>query len=223
VVTTFRLMSLFSWDVTAVLTGLGIGGLAFALGAQDALKNLFGSFTLLVDRPFVVGESVKIGNHEVGTVEVVGLRSTRIRTADDTLLIVPNSSLTTTDITNFGRRRFRRYATRIGVAYSTPRERLIAFRGGIRELIRRQPRTLKDRFAVAIHELAASAVEVLVTVYFDVTDSAQELEARDAFILDVLRLAEELNVELAYPTQTIHLVPSAEEQVVLAAGRYPKG
>ena len=73
VVTLFHLMSLFSWDMTAVLTGLGIGGLAFALGAQDALKNLFGSFTLLADRPFVVGEIVQIGSQDLGVVEVVGL------------------------------------------------------------------------------------------------------------------------------------------------------
>jgi MscS family membrane protein len=208
--TLFHLMALFSWDVTAVLTGLGIGGLAFALGAQDSLKNLFGSFTLIADRPFVVGESVKIGNHEVGVVEVVGLRSTRIRTADDTLLIVPNSNLTTTEITNYGRRRYRRFQTRIGVAYATPPERLIAFRDGIKELVGKQERTRKDHFEVAVHELAASAVEVLVNVYFEAADRQQELAARDAFILEILRLAEELNVELAYPTQTIHLVPSAE-------------
>lgn len=225
----FHLMALFSWDVTAVLTGLGIGGLAFALGAQDALKNLFGSFTLLADRPFVVGEIVKIGNHELGVVEVVGLRSTRVRTSDDTLLIVPNSNLTTLDITNYGRRRYRRYVTRIGIAYGTPLDRLAAFRDGVQDLIRRQPRTRKDRFEVAVHDLAASAVEVLVNVYFEVADYHQELEARDALILDVLRLAEDLHVELAYPTQTIHLVPPAEPAgrsdgpAVVAASRAPRG
>jgi MscS family membrane protein len=210
VITLFHLMALFSWDMTAVLTGLGIGGLAFALGAQDSLKNLFGSFTLIADRPFVVGESVKIGAHDVGTVEVVGLRSTRIRTTDDTLLIVPNSTLTTTEITNYGRRRFRRYQTRIGVAYTTSLEQLTAFRDGLRELIRKQERTRKDHFEVAINELAASAIEILVNVYFEVEDRHQELEARDALILDVLRLAEQLKIELAYPTQTVHLVPHGE-------------
>jgi MscS family membrane protein len=208
--TLFHLMALFSWDVSAVLAGLGIGGLAFALGAQDSLKNLFGSFTLIADRPFVVGESVKIGNHEVGVVEVVGLRSTRIRTADDTLLIVPNSNLTTTEITNYGRRRYRRYQTRIGVAYATPPEKLIAFREGIKELVRKQERMRQDHFEVAVNELAASAVEVLVNVYFEAADRQQELAARDTLILEILRLAEELGIELAYPTQTIHLVPPAE-------------
>jgi MscS family membrane protein len=209
--TMFHLMGLFAWDATAVLTGLGIGGLAFALGAQDSLKNLFGSFTLIVDRPFVVGEAVKIGNHEVGVVEVVGLRSTRIRTADDTLLIVPNSSLTTMEITNYGRRRYRRYQTRIGVAYSTSLEQLNAFREGIQKVIQQQESTRKDKVELAVHDLGASAIEVLVNVYFEVADRRQELAAREALIVAILRLAGELHVELAYPTQTIHLVAAPEE------------
>lgn len=206
-----HLMSLFAWDATAVLTGLGIGGLAFALGAQDSLKNLFGSFTLIADRPFVVGESVKIGNHEIGVVEVVGLRSTRIRTTDDTLLIVPNSSLTTVEITNYGRRRYRRYLTRIGVAYSTSPEQLTAFREGIQKVIQQQERTRRDHLEVAVNDLGASAIEVLINVYFEVADRRQELAAREALILDILRLAGELHVELAYPTQTIHLVSTPEQ------------
>jgi MscS family membrane protein len=210
VLTLFYLMALFSWDVTAVLTGLGIGGLAFALGAQDSLKNLFGSFTLIADRPFVVGETVKIGDQQLGVVEVVGLRCTRIRAVDDTVLIVPNSNLTTMNITNFGRRRYRRSLTNIGVAYSTPLDRLVAFRDGIKDVIRKQERTRKDHFEVSISDLAASAIEIQVSVYFDVPDRYQELVARDALILDLLRLAQELNIELAYPTQTIHLVPPAE-------------
>jgi MscS family membrane protein len=205
--TVFHLMVLFSWNVTAVLTGLGIGGLAFALGAQDSIKNFFGSFTLIADRPFVVGETVKIGGEDTGVVEVVGLRCTRIRTADDTLLIVPNSNLTTMNITNFGRRRYRRYRTQIGVAYSTSLERVAAFRDGIKELIKRHGRTRKDHFEVAVNDLGASAVEVLVNVYFEVADRHEELMARDELILDILRLAEDLHIELAYPTQTIHVIP----------------
>src|SRR5438270_458080 len=124
VVVMFHLMHLFDWEVTAVLTGLGIGGLAFALGAQDTLKNLFGSFTLIADRPFIVGERVKIGQGGEGVVEVVGLRSTRIRTGEDAVLTVPNSDLTTMHITNYGRRRPCRYTTTLGVVYTMPPENL---------------------------------------------------------------------------------------------------
>ncbi len=197
VATIFHLMEIFDWDLTAVLTGLGIGGLAVALGAQDALKNLFGSFTLVADRPFLVGESVKIGGHEVGEVEVVGLLSTRIRTADDTLLIVPNSSLTDTEITNYGRRRYRRFTTRFTVAYATPQEKVVALQTGIRGLIQRHAQTRKQQFEVALEDFAANGIHMLVDVHFEVATREQEIEARDVLILDILRLARELEVELA--------------------------
>ena len=99
-----------SFDVGTVLAGLGIGGLAFALAAQDTLKNFFGSLMLIADRTFRVGDLVKIGANE-GVVESVGLRTTRIRGLDDSLLTIPNSDLTTVHVTNFGARRYRRFRT----------------------------------------------------------------------------------------------------------------
>jgi MscS family membrane protein len=205
-----HLMALFAWDVTAVLTGVGIGGVAFALGAQDSLRNLFGSFTLIADRPFVVGETVQIGEGGLGVVERVGLRSTSIRTVEDTLMVVPNSNLTTMNITNFGRRRFRRFTGRIGVVYGTPPERLAAFRDGIHQLLLQQQSTRKEQCEVAIHDLTDSAIEIQVSMYFDVTTSHEEAQAREALLLGCLRLAQELHIDLAYPTQTVHLVTDTE-------------
>ncbi len=204
-----HLMALFAWDVTAVLTGLGIGGVAFALGAQDSLRNLFGSFTLLADRPFVVGETVQIGEGGLGVVERVGLRSTSIRTVDDTLMVVPNSNLTTMNITNFGRRRFRRYTGRIAVLYGTSRQRLAAFRDGIRRMAVQLKWTRKDQCEVSIHDLTATAIEIQVSVYFDVTTSHQEAEAREALLLGCLRVAEELRIDLAVP---MHSAPPSPEE-----------
>ena len=194
-----HLMALFAWDVTAVLTGLGIGGVAFALGAQDSLRNLFGSFTLLADRPFVVGETVQIGEGGLGVVERVGLRSTSIRTVEDTLMVVPNSNLTTMNITNFGRRRFRRFTGRIAVAYGTSRQRLAAFRDGLRRMALQLKWTRKDQCEVAIHDLTTSAIEIQISVYFDVTTSHEEAAAREALLLGCLRVAEELRIDLAVP------------------------
>jgi MscS family membrane protein len=205
-----HLMALFAWDVTAVLTGLGIGGVAFALGAQDSLRNLFGSFTLIADRPFVVGETVQIGDGGLGVVERVGLRSTSIRTVEDTLLVVPNSNLTTMNITNFGRRRFRRFTGRIGVVYGTPPERVVAFRDGIRRMVLGQKWTRQDQCEVTIHELTASAIEFQVSVYFEVGTSREEAEAREALLLGCLRLAEQLGIGLASPTQAVQVVPDGE-------------
>ena len=205
-----HLMALFAWDVTAVLTGLGIGGVAFALGAQDSLRNLFGSFTLLADRPFVVGETVQIGEQGLGVVERVGLRSTAIRTVEDTVIVVPNSNLTTMNITNFGRRRFRRFTERIAVVYGTPPERLTAFRDGIRELILAQKWTRKEQFEVSVRGLTESGIEIEWIVYFDVTTRHEEVAAREALLLGCLRLADELQVGVAFPTRTVRLVTGDE-------------
>ena len=205
-----HLMALFAWDMTAVLTGLGIGGVAFALGAQDSLRNLFGSFTLLADRPFVVGETVQIGEGGLGVVERVGLRSTSIRTVEDTLMVVPNSNLTTMNITNFGRRRFRRFTTRIAVLYGTSRQRLAAFRDALRRVVLQLKWTRKDQCEVAVHDLTASAIEIQVSVYFDVTTGHQEAEAREALLLGCLRVAEELRIDLAVPAHAA--APDPEEE-----------
>lgn len=196
--TLFHLMHLFSWEISAVLTGLGIGGLAFALGAQDSLKNLFGSFTLIADRPFVVGERVKIGERGEGVVEIVGLRSTRIRTLDGALLTVPNSDLTTAHITNYGQRRFSRLQTTFGVNFTTPADRLLAFRDGIHALLQQFGDNKES--TVAIHELGPAAVVVQVTVVVEVADDVQERKVREDVIVAIMRLAESLQISFAKPT-----------------------
>jgi MscS family membrane protein len=136
---------------------------------------------------------VRIGEHE-GLIESVGLRTTRIRALDDSLLTIPNSDLTTEHVTNFGARRFRRFRTSIAVAYGTPPERIIQFRDGIVELIRNHPRIRQDRFAVAVNDLGSSSIEILLEVFFEVPDEQAELAIRDALILDIIRLADQLGI-----------------------------
>jgi MscS family membrane protein len=187
------LLGLFEFEVGTVLAGLGIGGLAFALAAQDTLKNFFGSLMLIADRTFRVGDLVKIGGNE-GVVESVGLRTTRIRGLDDSLLTIPNSDLTTAHVTNFGARRYRRFQTHITVPYGTPPERLIEFRDGILELIRQHPGARREKHEVALSDLGSSGVEVLIQVFFDVPDGHAELIARDGLIVELVRLADRLGV-----------------------------
>ena len=204
-----------------MLTGLGIGGVAFALGAQDSLRNLFGSFTLIADRPFVVGETVQIGEGGLGVVERVGLRSTSIRTVEDTVMIVPNSNLTTMNITNFGCRRFRRFTGRLGVVYGTPPERLAAFCDGIRQMVLELRWARKDECQVAVHDLTPTAVEIQVGATFDVATGREEAEAREALLLGCLRLAETLRIDLASPTQPAHPVPDGETVPALSLHAEP--
>lgn len=191
-------------DISSLLAGLGLGGLAVALAAQDAVKNLFGSLMVLIDRPFSVGDWVVVGDFE-GVVEEVGFRSVRIRTFYNSLITLPNSNLISSAVDNYGARRYRRWSTKLGLTYDTPPATIEAFCEGIRELVRRHELTRKDYFEVHLNSFGDSGLEVLLYVFFEAGDWSKELAARHALALDILRLAEHLGVDFAFPTRTVWL------------------
>lgn len=190
--------------IASLLAGLGLGGLAFAFAAQDLVANLFGSLTIVLDRPFEVGDWVVIGDID-GSVELVGFRSTRIRTFYDSLVTVPNSQINTAAVDNYGRRRYRRWSTKLSLTYDTSPEKIEAFVEGVREIIRRHPHTRKDYFHVYLNEFGAASLDVLLYVFFAVPDWGAELAERHRLAVDIVRLAERLGVEFAFPTQTLYL------------------
>ncbi len=191
-------------DVTSLLAGLGIGGLAFALAAKDTVENLFGSFTVLADRPFKIGDWVVIGDLE-GTVEELGLRSTRIRTFYNSLITIPNSNLVNTAVDNYGERQYRRISTALGVQYDTPPATIEAFCEGIRELIRNHPYTRKDFYMVYFDRFDAFSLGIRLYCFHEVPDWGTELRERQRLYIDILHLAKKLGVEFAFPTQTLHV------------------
>jgi len=191
-------------NVSGLLAGLGLGGLAFALAAKDMVQNLFGSITVLLDQTFHVGDWVVIGDIE-GTVEEVGLRSTRIRTFYNSEIILPNSRLITASVDNMGKRRFRRMSCKLSLTYDTAPEKIEAFCEGVRELVRLHPFMRKDYYHIYLNEMAAASLEILVYVFWKTPDWSTELRERHRFLLDILRLAERLGVDFAFPTQTIYL------------------
>ncbi len=196
--------------VKTLLAGLGIGGLAFALAAKDTLSNLFGSLTVLLDRPFSVGDWIVTGDVE-GTVEVVGFRSTRIRTFYNSQITLPNSNLTNVAVDNLGARRYRRWSTTLSLTYGTAPEKIEAFCEGVRELVRRHPYTRKDYYHVYFNEFGGSSLNVLLYVFFDTPDWATELRERHRLGLDILRLAHRLGVDFAFPTQTVYWIQGSDE------------
>jgi MscS family membrane protein len=191
-------------DITSLLAGLGIGGIAFALAAKDTVENLFGSVTVLVDRPFQVGDWVVIGDHE-GTVEEIGFRSMRLRTFYNSRITIPNSLLVKSAVDNLGERRYRRVKCMIGVQYDTSPEKVEAFCEGIRELIRRHPYTRKDYYMVYFNAFADSSLNILLYAFHETPDWATELRERHRLFVDIVRLAGRLGVEFAFPTRTLHL------------------
>ncbi len=200
----FVAQNVFGLDITGWLAGLGIAGLAVSLAAQDSIKNLFGSFTVLFDKPFTVGDWIVTEGLE-GTVEEVGFRSTRIRTFYNSLITLPNANLINASVDNYGQRQYRRWKTHIGVQYDTTPDQLVAFTEGIRELVRSHPYTRKDYFQVWCHEFGDSSLNILIYIFHEVPDWSTELRERERLFIDIVRLADKLGVQFAFPTQTVHL------------------
>ena len=193
-------------DVTALLAGLGLSGLAVALAAQDLLKNLFGSITVLLDRPFRVGDWIRIGEVE-GVVEEVGFRSTRVRTFYASLITLPNARLIDASVDNYGARQFRRWSTRVQITYDTPPASVDAFCEGIRQLVRENESMRQDAFEIHLNEFGADGLEIMLYVFFLAPDWSTELRLRHDLALDILSLADRLGVRIAFPTRTIQLEP----------------
>ena len=200
-------------DMKGILTGLGIGGLAFALAAKDTISNLFGSLTVLLDRPFRIGDWVLLDGKVEGTVVEVGLRSTRLRTFYNSVITVPNGQLTNIHIDNFGMREYRRFKTTIGVQYDTSPEKLEAFCEGIRQIIINHEYTRKDYFHVYFSNFGSSSLDILVYVFWRVPDWATELNEKHRLLIDILRLGNQMDINFAFPTRTLHLFNEEQQNI----------
>ncbi len=189
-------------DVTALIAGISIGGLALALAAQDMLKNLFGSLTIFLDRPFQIGDWINFAGVN-GTVEEVGFRSTRVRTFANSLVYVPNGKLADMVIDNFGLRQYRRFNTTISLTYDTPPILIEKFVEGLREMVRNHPRTRKDAFEIHFNKMGEHSLDILFYIFFEAPTWSEELKGRQDILLSILRLGHELGVHFAFPTSTL--------------------
>lgn len=203
-------------DVKAFLAGLGIGGLAFALAAQDTLANVFGSVVVAVDQPFRIGDFVHIGSHQ-GTVEDIGLRSTKLRTPDRTLISIPNRTVANEAINNFSRMPHRRVVQTIGVTYDASREQLEGLVNDIRALLTNEPRILKQSVLVHFLTFGASSLDIQIIYVAADPDGVKTMNLRQEINLELMRLVEARGLSFAFPTQTIEFGDSAAR--LLAGGK----
>jgi len=198
------LLQYIGLNVTSVVAGLSLGGLALALAAQDTLKNVFGSLMIFMDKPFKVGDWI-IGEKIEGVVESVGFRSTRVRTFQNSLTTVPNGKIADMTIDNMGMRQYHRFLTTVSVTYDTPAHLLEIFTEAMREIVRRHPLTIKDNFQIFVYNFGDSAILIRYSVYVGVNEILEELAVRQELMLHNIRLAEALGVRFAFPTTTVHL------------------
>ena len=192
------------FNVMSLLAGLGLGGLAFALAAKDTAANLFGSLMIVFDRPFKVGDWVVTSGAE-GTVVEVGFRSTRIRTFYDSLISIPNSVLANAKIDNMGQRNFRRIKASIGITYNTPTQKIESFVDGIKNILTKNSYVRQDNYQVWFNSYGSSSLDIMLYCFLQVPDWTSELEQKQGIYMDILKLAESLRVQFAFPTQSIYV------------------
>jgi MscS family membrane protein len=188
----------------SVLAGLGVGGLAVALAAQSTIANLIGSLLIALEKPFRIGQYVRIGTSE-GTVEDVGFRSTRVRTPDNSLLSIPSSTVVNSTAENLGARNKRRQRFVVQITYATRREQVEMLVAGIYHILTEHPLVEDGTCQVRLNNLGESSLDVLVVFYLLVPDYATELRERETILFNIMGLAEDTGVGFAFPTRTLHI------------------
>jgi len=191
-------------DVLPLVAGLSIGGLAFALAAQDTVKNFFGSLMIFIDKPFQIGDWITSGDVD-GTVEEVGIRSTRIRTFRNSVVYIPNGNLANATVDNHGLRVYRRFNTQIAINYDTPPDLIELYIEGLGKLVEAHPETRKDYYEIHLNDMADSSLKIMFYIFFKVPTWSDELRCRHEIIISIMNLAKELGINFAFPTQTIHV------------------
>jgi MscS family membrane protein len=193
----------WGYSATGILAGVGIGGLALAFAAQDTVANIFGSFVIYSDRPYQVGDWIKIGDVE-GTVEEVGIRSTRIRTFDQTLVLVPNKSVANENIQNFSAMPMRRIKLYLGLSYESSPAQIEDVVAAIRRLLAEHSGIDQETCVVNFTEMSAYSLDLLVYCFAATTVWTEYLETRQDLLLKIIEVCRKHRVQIAFPTQTLY-------------------
>lgn len=191
--------------ITSIIAGLGIGGLAVALAAQDTIKNVFGSFVLFADRPFQMGERIVVDGHD-GPVEEVGLRSTKIRTLDGHLITVPNGELANKTIQNVGKRPFIKRTVDLTITYDTPLEKIDRALEIVKELLDNHEGMHEDLPPRAyFSDFNAESLNIKVIYWYHPPDYWNYMSFSEKFNKEVFRRFGDEGIEFAFPTRTVYL------------------
>lgn len=192
------------YNVSAILSGLGIGGLAFALAAQDTIANLFGSIVVAVDQPFKLGEVIKIQGN-IGTVEDIGLRSTKLRLLDKSLIVMPNKMVASESIVNLSRFTGRRVEQVLNLTYDTTPDQMDAIVKEIRALITAEAEVDASSVHVYFRDLSASSLDIWLVYVAKDADFAKHMALKQRLNLAFMRAVAARGLAFAFPTSVMHL------------------
>ena len=184
------------FDISPLLAAISISSLAFALASQDTIKNLFASLMICIDQPFGIGDTISTGAI-TGKVEEIGLRSTRIRTHQQSIIYVPNAKLTDTHIDNYGLKKYWRFDAHIAVAYDTSPALLESFIKGLNEIVIRYDYIRKDQCSSYLEGMQSATLKILFCVHLNVNSWDKELQCKHEILHAIIKLSERLDIPLA--------------------------
>ena len=205
------------YSISGLLASLGIGGLAVALAAREALSNIFGSVMIILDHPFGIGDWIKAGDME-GTVEEIGFRSTKIRTFGKPLISVPNNIIANMALDNFSRMPKRRIKLTVGVTYEITAEELRRAVAAIRAMLESHPAIDQEFLLVNFTDFGASSLDILIYCFTATTVWADYLAARQDVGLQIMEILAGIGLEIAFPSRTIYLKGREEDGMPASAG-----
>ena len=199
----FILGNVFDINITALATGLGIGGIAIAMASKESLENLLGSFTIFFDRPFTVGDVVKVGT-VTGLVEKVGFRSTRIKTFDKSVVTVPNKKMIDAELDNLGLRPVRRVKFHIGLTYDTSTEQIKNIVSDIQEMINSHEKT-NEEGKVRFQEFGASSLDIMILYYVNSPKWEDLIDVKEDVNYKIMDIVKKHNSDFAFPSTSVYL------------------
>ena len=199
----FILGNVFDINITALATGLGIGGIAIAMASKESLENLLGSFTIFFDRPFTVGDVVKVGT-VTGLVEKVGFRSTRIKTFDKSVVTVPNKKMIDAELDNLGLRPVRRVKFHIGLTYDTSTEQIKNIVSDIQEMINSHEKT-NEEGKVRFQEFGASSLDIMVLYYVNSPKWEDLIDVKEDINYKIMDIVKKHDSDFAFPSTSVYL------------------
>ena len=194
------------WDynISGFIASLGLVGMAFALAAKDTVSNLFGSLVLLVDKPFKVGDWIKTKDVE-GTIEDIGIRSTKVRTFAKALVTVPNESLANSAILNWSEMNKRRIKMNVGLSYDSSSEQITKIVSDIKEMLKNHQDIHQETIHIYFSEMADSSLNIFCYYFTKTTKWDKFMKVREDTYLKILKIVEDNKAEIAFPTQKIYL------------------
>lgn len=194
----------WGYNVQGFITGLGLGGLAFALAAKDAAANIIAGISIIVDKPFTIGDWV---NNDVleGSIENISFRTTKIRTIDQALIIVPNSKLTNEPVTNFSRRGKRRVNFSLELNYSTSRQKLEICVETIRSMLENHPQVNKEGILVRFDKFSAASLDILICYFADTPDFDEYFKVKENINFEIIDILQKEEVSMAFPRTSVYV------------------